>query len=184
MAVFFTAMLLATCHRKDSAVDNIIVYIDDAAYALHLLQPMFPNGGAEEATEPLELHGPTRPSTHGTHWILVGCAPRVTRRVSKWVTHSARDSWRRKWADKVFSAIVPALQWRPGTVTTLLAEASLQDQTEALIRQHGRVRVLDARRPKLGQDLQPVTAPQAQESHRGTGFVAAIAGATLIAGID
>lgn len=150
-------------------MDNIIVYIDDAAYALHMLQPMLPAASAQEA---------------GTHWILVGCAPRVTRRVSKWVTHSARDSWRRKWADKVFSAIVPALQWRVGTVTTLLADASLTEQTEALIRQHGRARVLDARRPKLGQDFQPVTATQAPESQVAMGFAAAMAGATLLAGID
>ena len=165
-------------------MDNIIVYIDDAAYALHLLQPMLPSPGLDDATVVLAQSSVADASTPATHWILVGCAPRVTRRVSKWVTHSARDSWRRKWADKVFSAIVPALQWHPGTVTMLLADASLADQTEALIRQHGKARVLDARRPKLGQDLQPVTATQLPERHAAMGFAAAMAGATLLAGID
>ena len=168
-------------------MDNIIVYIDDAAYALHMLQPMLPNAGPDDdaARAPaLGSLGSGASSAAGTHWILVGCAPRVTRRVSKWVTHSARDSWRRKWADKVFSAIVPALQWRPGTVTTLLADTSLSDQTEALIRQHGNAKVLDARRPKLGQDLQPVSAAQVQEPHNVMGFAAAMAGATVLAGID
>ena len=166
-------------------MDNIIVYIDDAAYALHMLQPMLPNAGPDDAAYAPVLSSPgSAASSTGTHWILVGCAPRVTRRVSKWVTHSARDSWRRKWADKVFSAIVPALQWRPGTVTTLLADTSLSDQTAALIRQHGTAKVLDARRPKLGQDLQPVSAAQVQEPRSVIGFAAAMAGATVLAGID
>ena len=159
-------------------MNNFIVYIDDAAYALHLLQPMLPGADTPGRTPTALLVNPN------THWILVGCAPRITRRVSKWVTHNARDNWRRRWADKVFSIIVPALQWRAATVTTLLAKTSLVEQTEALIRQHGAARVFDARRPKLGHDLQPVTAAQAQESQRTMGFVAAIAGATLIARLD
>lgn len=166
-------------------MDNIIVYIDDAAYALHMLQPMLPNpGSADGACTPALGSLGNNASSAGTHWILVGCAPRVTRRVSKWVTHSARDSWRRKWADKVFSTIVPALQWRSGTVTTLLADTSLSDQTEMLIRQHGNAKVLDARRPKLGHELQPVSTSQVQEPHSAIGFAAAMAGATLLAGID
>ena len=163
-------------------MDNIIVYLDDAAYAMHLLQPMLPSqvsdtGAAVSTVPPSSSSGPT-------HWILVGCAPRITHRVSKWVTHSARNNWRRKWADKAFSSIVPTLEWHQGTVTKLLADSSLCQQTEALIRQHGASRVLDARRPKLGQDLQPVTAAQVQEHHGLLGFATALAGAGLIAGID
>ena len=165
-------------------MDTIIVYIDDAAYALHLLQPLLPAANPEHAAAlPAQTSQPRATAT-GTHWILVGCAPRVTRRVSKWVTHSARDSWRRKWADKVFSTIVPALQWRDGTVTTMLADANLSEQTESLVRHHRGATVLDARRPKLGQDLQPVTATQVPERQGAIGFAAAMAGATLLAGID
>ena len=70
-------------------MDNIIVYIDDAAYALHLLQPMLPTAGtADAARTPAPGSLASATSFTGTHWILVGCAPRVTRRVSKWVTHS------------------------------------------------------------------------------------------------
>ena len=163
-------------------MDNIIVYLDDAAYAMHLLQPMLPSQGSAEGATESSL--PAGRSLNPTHWILVGCAPRITHRVSKWVTQSARDSWRRKWADKAFSSIVPTLQWHQGTVTTLLADSSLCQQTETLIRQHGAARVLDARRPKLGQDLQPVTAAQVQEHHGAVGFATALVGAGLIAGID
>ena len=57
-------------------METIIVFIDDADYAVQMLQPMLP------ATN----HTPTR-------WVLVGCAPRITRRISKWVTKGARQSW-------------------------------------------------------------------------------------------
>lgn len=149
-------------------MDNIIVYVDDASYALQMLQPMHPTDSTRS---------PAR-------WIVVGCAPRVTHRVSKWVTHSTRDSWRGKWAEKVFARLLPLLQQGGDTVVTRLAQTSLCTQTESLIKEYGVARVLDARRPKFGQDMQPVTATQAQESHRVLGYAAALAGAGLLVAID
>lgn len=149
-------------------MENIIVYIDDAGHALQLLQPLL---AAEGNAEPPQ----------DTHWILVGCAPRVTHRVSKWVTHSARDNWRRKWADKVFSQIVPAIASPRGNVTTLLADTSLGQQTEWLIQQHGAARVLDARRPRTDVDA-PALRPQ-----QGYGFLSlltTVLGTGMLAGID
>ena len=148
-------------------MENIIVYVDDAGHALQMLQPMLPAGRLL----------PTR-------WIVVGCAPRVTHHVSKFVTHSARDSWRRKWSDKVFGQVVPALQQEGDDVVTLLAQGNLVAQTDALIKTHGVARVLDARRPKFGQDMQPVTSTQAQETHGVARYAAALAGAGLLVGID
>ena len=149
-------------------MDNIIVYVDDATYALQMLQPMLPSG---------DDRSPTR-------WIVVGCAPRVTHHASKWVTHSARESWRGKWAEKVFAQLVPLLQQEGDTVVTRLAKSTLCTQTESLIKEHGVARVLDARRPKFGQDLQPVTATQAQESHGVLGYAAALASAGLLVATD
>jgi hypothetical protein len=149
-------------------MDNIIVYVDDAAYALQMLQPMLPAGC---------LAKPTR-------WIVVGCAPRVTQHVSRFVTYSARDNWRRKWSEKVFGQVVPALRQDGDDVVTLLAQGNLCDQTEALIQTHGVSRVLDARRPKFGQDMQPVTTNQKQETHGVARYAAALAGAGLLVGID
>lgn len=149
-------------------MDNIIVYIDDAAHALHLLQPLL-------ATDSRASSQPD------THWILVGCAPRVTHRVSKWVTHSARDNWRRKWADKVFSQIVPALADRSGNITTLLAETSLGQQTEWLVQQHGLAQVVDARRPRTDEH------PPAARPQPGYGFLSVVTtllGTGVLAGID
>jgi hypothetical protein len=149
-------------------MDNIIVYVDDAAYAKQLLQPMLTPGDARS---------PTR-------WIVVGCAPRVTHHVSKWVTHSARQSWRGKWADKVFSQLTPLLQQDGDSVLTQLAENHLCGQTEALVKTYGVARVLDARRPRFGQDLQPVTTTQAQAHHGVLGYAAALAGAGLLVATD
>lgn len=149
-------------------MDNIIVYIDDAGYALHMLQPMLPEGNARS---------PTR-------WILVACAPRMTHHVSKWVTHSARESWRGKWAAKVFAQLVPLLQQESDTVVTQMAQTTLSIQTESLIKEHGVARVLDARRPKFGQDLQPVTPAQAQEHQGVLGYAAALASAGLLVATD
>lgn len=71
-------------------MDKIIVYVDDADHAQQLLAPL-------AAKEPASQR----------HWVLVACAPRMTHRVSKWVSHSARESWRNKWADKLFAQIIP-----------------------------------------------------------------------------
>ena len=74
-------------------MDKVIVYVDDAAYARQVLEPL------------------AAPATAGTiHWVLVACAPRMTHRISKWVSHSARENWRAKWADKLFAAALPLLQ--------------------------------------------------------------------------
>jgi hypothetical protein len=149
-------------------MDNIIVYVDDAPHAVQMLQPMRANGDASS---------PTR-------WIVVGCAPRVTHHVSKFVTHSARDGWRRKWSDKVFGQVVPVLHREGDDVVTLLAQGPLAAQTESLMREHGAARVLDARRPKFGQDLQPVTKDQVQPTHGVARYAAALAGAGLLVGAD
>lgn len=151
---------------------TIIVFIDDAHRAMQMLQPMLP---ATNQT-------PTR-------WVLVGCAPRITRRISKWVTQGARHSWQSAWADKVFAQVLPSLQ-QPGRtgdeVITQLAPSrqSLCDLTQSLTQQYGSSRVLDARRPKLGHELRPVTEGQKQERQQMTGYAAALAGAGMLAGVD
>ena len=58
-------------------METIAVLINDAAHARHMLLPM------RTAAEP-------------THWILVACAPRLTRRIGRWVSHSQREHWRER----------------------------------------------------------------------------------------
>jgi hypothetical protein len=108
-------------------MDKVIVYLDDPAYA------------------PQQL-----PAVEGapTHWVLVACAPRMTHRISKWVSHSARENWRAKWADRLFEQVVPPLRARGDNVTPVLARGPLPELTRSLMAEHGTARVLDVRRPK------------------------------------
>jgi len=142
-------------------MDNIIVYVDDADYALHQLRPM-EGGGAR--------------FPQATHWILVACPPRMTRHISKWVNHSARENWRIKWAEKLFARVCPELQARGDKFTQMVARGPLVEMTRELQRTHGVARVLDARRPKLGQDLPPVTPDQPADDSSRWSVPGAVAG--------
>ena len=135
-------------------MEKIIVYLDDAPYARKQLTPL--TGGA-----------PAPRGHHvSTHWVLVACAPRMTQRISKWVSHSAREAWRAKWAEKAFEQIVPQLRAVGDEVTTVLAKGPLPALTARLTTEHGASRVLDARRPKFGHQLPPVTLDQPTDDGR------------------
>jgi len=123
-------------------LEKIILYVDDAAYAREFL--------ARATADQVGGDG-------ARHWMLVACAPRMTHRISKWVSHSARENWRGKWFAKTQDQVVPLLS-RPGdAVTPLLAQGPLAELTLRLRRDHGAgVRIVDARRPKIGVELEPV----------------------------
>ena len=125
-------------------MDSIIVYLDDAAYAHQQLTPM-----RGSAATPQRRGAPT-------HWVLVACPPHMTQRIGKWLSHTARQNWRMKWADKLFAQVVPDLRSAGDEVTTVLAKGPLPQMTRRLEAQYQTTRVLDARRPKFGQVLQPV----------------------------
>lgn len=149
-------------------MDTMIVYVDEATYALRMLTPML---ASDRARTP-------------TRWIVVGCAPRISQHISKWVTNSARQSWRGEWARKVFEQIVPLLQAPGDSVITKVARGPLCELTDSLLGQHWGARVMDARRPKFGHDLQPVTRQQPHELQGASGYVAAVVGAALLMAAD
>jgi hypothetical protein len=111
-------------------MDKVIVYLDDPAYARQQM--------------------PAQPD-EPTHWVLVACAPRMTHRISKWVSHSSRENWRAKWADRLFEQVVPGLRARGDAVTPVLARGPLPELTRTLMAEHGTQRVIDVRRPR-GED--------------------------------
>ena len=127
-------------------MDKIIVYLDDSEFALHHLVPM----KSETAAGPFPA----------THWVLVACPPRLTRHVSRWVTHAARENWRARWAEKLFAQVTPALQAQGDQISLVVAHDPLIELTRALQLKYGMARVLDARRPKFGQDMAPVAPDQ------------------------
>lgn len=151
-------------------METMIVYVDDAAYARKMLLPLLPTGMAQ----------------HATRWILVACTPNVTNDIRKWVSPEALALWREDWAVPVFDQITPLFAREGDTVITQIASHKLPliDQTQALTLQHGVAQVLDARRPKLGQDLEPVTVGQPQEQNSLTRYVTAVAGAGLLVALD
>ena len=151
-------------------METMIVYVDDAAYARKLLQPLLPTGKNAQSSE-------------STRWIMVACTPNVTHDISKWVSPEALELWRQDWATALFDQITPLLKDTGDTVTTQLAshKQSLVNQTEALTQQHSGAKVLDARRPKFGQDMAPVTATQQQEHNTVTGYAAAVSLASVLA---
>ena len=91
-------------------MNPIIVYVDDATYAQPMLEALAGSGQAASS-----------------HWLLVACAPRMTHRVSKWVSHRARENWRGKWADKLFTALMPVMSAAGGKVTPVLAKGPLTE---------------------------------------------------------
>ncbi len=122
-------------------MEKIIVVIDDVAHALQQLQPM-------------------RTAGQPTCWLLVACPPRLTRHASRWVNFSAREAWRARWSQDVLDQVTQALQQDGDQFECLQVKGPLAAFTEALQQRAGATRVLDARRPKVGQDLAPATVGQ------------------------
>lgn len=132
---------------------KIAVLLDDAAHAQeHLARRLDP---AQQA-----------------HWILVACAPRMTHRASKWVSHGAREHWRGKWAAKLFAQMQPWLDEHGVDAEPHLARGPLQD----LMHELSPDEVIDARRPKMA-DVQP--AAPAHTGLRLPSFLAMGLGAWL-----
>ncbi|EHR73730.1 hypothetical protein BurJ1DRAFT_4946 [Burkholderiales bacterium JOSHI_001] len=122
-------------------MERMAVFYDDAAHARRLLEPLLARGN--------------EPSL----WVMVACAPRMTHRIGKWLSHSAREHWRTQWADQQRQALEPALLAQCGNVRFdwMLAKGPLPPLTQRLRQRHGvALRVLDARRPKLAELSQPL----------------------------
>lgn len=142
-------------------MEKIAVFVNDAEHARHLLQPMLQGG-------------------QPAHWVLVACAPTLTRHIGRWVTHSARQQWLERWSNELFAQLEPALQAAPGSqVEKLLARKPLVTVSRRLTARLGTVRLLDARRPQLGRVDEPITEQQPQDS--ANRWVAPVAATTGLA---
>lgn len=107
---------------------KIVVLLDDAPFA----------------RQQLALHRTQESFGPSSQWVLVACAPRMTHRVSKWVSHGAREHWRTKWAGKLFGELESWLDEHVPDAERVLARGPLPDLLDSLRPD----RVIDVRRPK------------------------------------
>ena len=135
----------------------IAVFVNDAPHARHLLQPL------------LQGRPPTR-------WILVACAPHLTRHAGRWLTQAARLQWRERWAAALFAELAPALGGAGHRVERQLARGPLVELSARLQARHPGVQLLDARAARFGQREEPVTAAQPGDRPGWVGTVAVTTG--------
>ena len=122
-------------------METWLVYIDDKNHAQQQLTPMLIKG------VPIQ-------------WVLVGCPPRLTRHAGKWLTQKAIQRWRNQWTQDNLQPIQALLSESGDKVHTQVAHGPLVLMTKQLQQEWGTLRVIDARRPRLGQDLPPVSDNQ------------------------
>jgi hypothetical protein len=123
-------------------MEKIAVFINDAAHAQHILQPMLQDD---------------RP----THWVLVATPPKLTRHIGRWVSATARQAWVERWSTELFAELEPVLRQCAGSrVEKVLAKRPLVDVSKRLQDRLAPVRLLDARRPRVGKPDEPLTADQ------------------------
>lgn len=134
-------------YRLEIALDTLIVYLDDPGYAQLILAPL------------LSIDSPRR-------WVLVACAPRMSRRIGKWLSHSSRENWRAKWCNKLFTQITPVFEAlstkEPLIMEYVVADGPLPELTQQIRSRFGAASVIDARKPKFEQE---VTATQDNPPH-------------------
>ena len=123
-------------------MEKIAVFVNDVAAARHILQPMLQGG------EP-------------THWVLVACPPTLTRHIGRWVSQGARQQWHERWAAELFGGLQPELKAQAGSeVETLIARKPLVNVSARLLARMPHLRLLDARRPRVGSVDEPISATQ------------------------
>jgi hypothetical protein len=143
-------------------MDKFIVYIDDAEHAMNQLRAAASSGDTQ------------------THWVVVACPPKLSRHAGKWISQSARVSWRNRWASALFSEVKPALTALDGTVQTCVAEGELIAFTKQLRATHGQAPVLDMRRSKFGAELEAVVPGQASTEESRWQLPGAVAGMAAV----
>lgn len=125
-------------------MEKIAVFVNDADHARHLLQPMLSAGEGAAA-----------------HWILVACPPTLTRHIGRWVSRSARQQWLERWSTELFAEIESTLKAEPGhRVEKMLVKRPLIEVSARLQARMGPLRLLDARRPRVGKVDEPMVAGQ------------------------
>jgi len=153
---------------KGRLLNSVIVFLDDTEFAMQQIETMRAGTGV---------------SNSRTQWVLVACPPRMTRHISRWVNNTARQKWRNKWADNLFNEVKGLLQSPQDLIATELSNGPLVEQTQMLLTKYPAARVVDARRPKFGQTLDPLTPDKpdtGQSKSGGTGSMGSLGCVTFL----
>ncbi len=148
-------------------MEKIIVVVNDAEYALQMVAPM-------------------KNDANPTQWVMLVCPPKFTRHVSRWVSRNALSAWRDKWAQELIQVVKPVMTLGGDTFHWRCNQGALPEEIKRLQQEYGTQRVLDARRPKVGVDQQPVSVSQPVTSNTSWSIPGGVAvmGAVLIAAAD
>ena len=123
-------------------METYIVYINDGDFARRQIVAFI------EGREP-------------DKWVLVGCPPRLPRHSGRFLSQPALKRWRADWTREALKEIIELLTTRGHEVTTRVAHVPLITFTRQLRGELGAtVRLLDARRPRSGATLEPITSEQ------------------------
>lgn len=145
-------------------METFIVYVNDREHAARQIVPL--------------LDG-----RQGDRWVLVACPPRLNRHSGRWLTQSALRRWRADWARATLQPIEAEIVSRGNSVLSRCASGDLTVFTRKLKGELGVARVLDARRPRAGATLEPVTQdqPRAQQDPWAAATGGAVAISALLA---
>ncbi len=128
---------------------TIALFIDDVAAARMALRPLMQSRDAGRV-------------------ILVACAPKLTRHVSRFVSHAGREQYRQRWARELFSELQPLWAVAPrGTIETMIAKAPLETIVQRMKVQEGSdLLAIDARKASLEQARAGQADPAQQAAKR------------------
>ena len=120
-------------------MDTFIIFINDADFAKRQLLTF------------IEGRSPAR-------WVLVGCPPRLPRHSGRFLSQPALKRWRADWTREATKDLVAVLSARGHEASTRVAHTPLVAFTRQLRGELGQVAsLLDARRPRTGVSLEPIT---------------------------
>jgi len=132
-------------------VETFVLYFNDAEFAKRQLLAFIENRSPER-------------------WVLVGCPPRLPRHSGRFLSQPALKRWRADWTREATQDMVALLASRGHQVSTRVAQMPLVGFTRQLRGELGQgAHLLDARRPRTGSPLEPITQDQPGESSGAPG---------------
>lgn len=135
------------------------VFVNDPAYARRLLSPF--------------LQATAEPSS----WIFLPCAPRLPRRVGRWLTSEACERFAHDWANRLRSDLEVTLKFgRDDQIEWVTPRETLASTIDGLRSKYGTsTRLLDARCQRLGRPNELLVPESSPPQPSAWGMPAAVA---------